>query len=419
MSLSVVVLGEVRMLPISLILRLVSVLNRTPSCKSFLMLLDFGSSWSFSTCFSEFVHVLFVIVHVFLCSAVDAMITPGKLQISFSHATEFPVHLELEVRSYSLFLHFSITWWHRFHGAIATLRRLWLLLLRNPRVSESYFWSRPRCQNPLEYDSISVIANNSINTLIWHWLMYNNCGEYHEFFDQAFSTSFHRDVEWIHIWWQFWRVYHFPIFSWIWLTATSQSIRSLRPLTLSWQARTSGADKGNQTVHTHNALTYQTRGIRLFNHLLEQRGKSFVQCSAIPWSDSSEWIHGWYSVVEQHAQKMLQLLDLVCVVWVGKPGRPEQIADFLVPQIEEEITEVDKIPSLCEAAWACMRQAIRSRCVWWEWCACQSTVMRVHDIDSSAISCLKSLAQVVHIMKSSCWAPLVVDRLTEQAKLAQ
>ena len=51
MSLSVVVLGDVRILPISLILRLVSVLNRTPSCKSFLMLWEFVSSWSFSTCF--------------------------------------------------------------------------------------------------------------------------------------------------------------------------------------------------------------------------------------------------------------------------------------------------------------------------------------------------------------------------------
>ena len=47
---------------------------------------------------------------------------------------------------------------------------------------------------------------------------------------------------------------------------------------------------------------------------------------------------------------MLQLLDLVCVVCVGKPGRPEQIVDIPVPQIEEEITEVDKIPSLCETA---------------------------------------------------------------------
>ena len=55
-------------------------------------------------------------------------------------------------------------------------------------------------------------------------------------------------------------------------------------------------------------------------------------------------------MVEKHAQTMLQLLDLVCVVCVGKPGRPEQIFDIPVPQIEEEITEVDKIPSLCEAA---------------------------------------------------------------------
>ena len=34
---------------------------------------------------------------------------------------------------------------------------------------------------------------------------------------------------------------------------------------------------------------------------------------------------------------------------LGNLGRPEQIVDIPVPQIEEEITEVDKIPSLCEA----------------------------------------------------------------------
>ena len=51
-------------------------------------------------------------------------------------------------------------------------------------------------------------------------------------------------------------------------------------------------------------------------------------------------------MAEKHAQTMLQLLDLVCVVRVGKPGRPEQIIDIPVPQIVEEITEVDRIPSV-------------------------------------------------------------------------
>ena len=30
-----------------------------------------------------------------------------------------------------------------------------------------------------------------------------------------------------------------------------------------------------------------------------------------------EWIHDEYSVVEKHAQTMLQLLELVCVVYDG------------------------------------------------------------------------------------------------------
>ena len=41
-----------------------------------------------------------------------------------------------------------------------------------------------------------------------------------------------------------------------------------------------------------------------------------------------EWIHDWYSVVEKHAQTMLQLLYLVCVVCIGKPGELENIVDI-------------------------------------------------------------------------------------------
>ena len=36
-------------------------------------------------------------------------------------------------------------------------------------------------------------------------------------------------------------------------------------------------------------------------------------------------IHDWYSVVEKHAQTLLQLLYLVCV---GKPGELEQIVEY-------------------------------------------------------------------------------------------
>ena len=51
-------------------------------------------------------------------------------------------------------------------------------------------------------------------------------------------------------------------------------------------------------------------------------------------------IHDWNSVVETHAQTMLQLLYLV---HVGKLGELEQIMNIPVSQIEEEIAEV-KIP---------------------------------------------------------------------------
>ena len=46
---------------------------------------------------------------------------------------------------------------------------------------------------------------------------------------------------------------------------------------------------------------------------------------------------------------MLQLLDLVCVVCVGKPAQPEQIVDVPVPQIVEEIAEVSKSLIVCNS----------------------------------------------------------------------
>ena len=50
-------------------------------------------------------------------------------------------------------------------------------------------------------------------------------------------------------------------------------------------------------------------------------------------------IHDWKSVVEKHAQTMLQLLYLV---HVGKLGELEQIVNIPVSQIVEEIAEVSK-----------------------------------------------------------------------------
>ena len=66
------------------------------------------------------------------------------------------------------------------------------------------------------------------------------------------------------------------------------------------------------TLSQLHAQLEQTKEIRLFNHPLEQTCNFSFQCSAIcanPWSDFMEWIHDEYSVVEKHAQTMLQLLD--------------------------------------------------------------------------------------------------------------
>ena len=51
-----------------------------------------------------------------------------------------------------------------------------------------------------------------------------------------------------------------------------------------------------------------------------------------------EWIHDEYSLVEQHAQTMLQLVKFG-IDW--KCGELEQIVNIPVTQIVEEITEVN------------------------------------------------------------------------------
>ena len=117
------------------------------------------------------------------------------------------------------------------------------------------------------------------------------------------------------------------------------------------------------TLSRLDAQVEQTRRIRLFTHtkqvdwsrqgesdcLIKQgilRLLSSVQCSAIRanlWSDVMEWIHDEYSVVEKHAQTMLQLVKFG-IDW--KCGELEQIVNIPVTQIVEEIAEVKNIPVL-------------------------------------------------------------------------
>ena len=111
------------------------------------------------------------------------------------------------------------------------------------------------------------------------------------------------------------------------------------------------------TLSRLDAQLEHTRGIRPFTHtqqvdwsrqgesdcLIKQgilRLLSSVQCSAIRanlWSDVMEWIHDEYSVVEKHAQTMLQLVKFG-INW--KCGELEQIVNIPVTQIVEEITEM-------------------------------------------------------------------------------
>ena len=59
-----------------------------------------------------------------------------------------------------------------------------------------------------------------------------------------------------------------------------------------------------------------------------------------------EWIHDEYSVVEKHAQTMLQLVKSG-IDW--KCGELEQIVNIPVTQIVEEITEVNiPVPQIVE-----------------------------------------------------------------------
>ena len=84
-----------------------------------------------------------------------------------------------------------------------------------------------------------------------------------------------------------------------------------QPLTLSYCTRKWSRQGESDCSHATRWLE-QTREIRLFNHPLEQTGNPSVQGRAIcanPWSDFMEWIHDEYSVVEKHAQTMLQLLE--------------------------------------------------------------------------------------------------------------
>ena len=72
-----------------------------------------------------------------------------------------------------------------------------------------------------------------------------------------------------------------------------------------------------------------------------------------------EWIHDEYSVVEKHAQTMLQLVK-VGIDW--KCGELEQIVNIPFTQIVEEITEVNiPVPQNVEE----IAEVSKSSSEWW------------------------------------------------------
>ena len=103
------------------------------------------------------------------------------------------------------------------------------------------------------------------------------------------------------------------------------------------------------TLSRLDAKLEQTRGIRLFTHtqqvdwsrqwesdcLIKQvilRLLSSVQCSAIRaniWSDFMEWIHDEYSVVEKHAQTMLQLVEFGMDWEIWRTGADREYSSHL------------------------------------------------------------------------------------------
>ena len=72
-----------------------------------------------------------------------------------------------------------------------------------------------------------------------------------------------------------------------------------------------------------------------------------------------EWIHDEYSVVEKHAQTMLQLVKFG-IDW--KCGELEQLVNIPVTQIVEEITEVNiPVPQNVEE----IAEVSKSSSEWW------------------------------------------------------
>ena len=166
-------------------------------------------------------------------------------------------------------------------------------------------------------------------------------------FSQVFSTSFfYRDVEWIHVWWQFWRVLYFSEFFTNLVDHDFTEYQITQTLTLSW-------------LHAH---LEQTRGIRLFTHATrrsDRQGES--DCLITFWSkQENPSFNLLFNAVRMRVMRvrgkrvhgvnpwLMRSMNRLCYdcwyLWYMQYvlGNLKQIDDILGPQMEEEIAEVSK-----------------------------------------------------------------------------
>ena len=111
-------------------------------------------------------------------------------------------------------------------------------------------------------------------------------------------------------------------------------------LTPSQLHATSGADKGNPTVHTHATRGLeQTRSIRLFNQTSYPSFVVFRSMQCV--SDLCNSVEG--SMTGTAWLRSTHRRCFSCCIWYayGKPGELKQIVNIPVTQIVDEITEMN------------------------------------------------------------------------------
>ena len=205
---------------------------------------------------------------------------------------------------------------------------------------------------------------------------------------------------------------------------TSQSIRSLRHWRCHDCTHIWSRQGESNCSHTRDALMWQTRGIRLFDHLLEQTGNpSFnlpfnaVRIPGRRIRGNSSWSESMAD--EEYEQIMLPLLVLVVyALCTWKPEADRWYSHSTVSGMNLYETGhsiqicVDRVMCLSEHSSTHVHACVRLFQVW------------LHEHRRSTLTQVPSQVSNHFAQVSSSWCrcvetPLVVDRVTEQAKLAQ